>query len=40
MWGDEGNFDVRDLGNNTTMLIFDDEDDPKRILMQGTLVLR
>ena len=40
MWGDGGNFDVRDLGNNTTMLIFDDEDDPKRILMQGTLVLR
>ena len=35
MWRDGGNFDVRDLGNNTAMLIFDDEDDPKWILMQG-----
>ena len=35
MWMDGGNFDVRDLGNNTAMLIFDDEDDPKWILMQG-----
>ena len=35
MWRDGGNFDVRDLGNNIAMLIFDDEDDPKWILMQG-----
>nr|POF20811.1 hypothetical protein CFP56_14325 [Quercus suber] len=35
MWRDGGNFDVCDLGNNIAMLIFDDEDDPKRILMQG-----
>ena len=35
MWRDGGNFDVRDLGNNTAMLIFDDEDDPKWILMRG-----
>uniref|UniRef100_A0A7N2N214 DUF4283 domain-containing protein n=1 Tax=Quercus lobata TaxID=97700 RepID=A0A7N2N214_QUELO len=35
MWRDGGNFDVRDLGNNTAILIFDDEDDPKWILMQG-----
>nr|POE92280.1 hypothetical protein CFP56_57118 [Quercus suber] len=34
MWRDGGNFDVRDLGNNTAMLIFDDEDDPQWILMQ------
>ena len=37
MWRDGGNFDVRDLGKNTSMLIFDDEDDPKRILMRKDL---
>ena len=35
MWGSRGRFDIRDLGNNIVMLLFDDEDDPKRILMQG-----
>ena len=30
-----GSFDIRNLGNNTVMLLFDNEDDPKRILMQG-----
>ena len=35
MQRDGGNFDVRDLGNDIAMLIFDDEDDPKWILMQG-----
>ena len=35
MWGFGGSFDIRDLGNNIVMLLFDDEDDPKRILMQG-----
>ena len=28
-------FDIRNLGNNIVMLLFDDEDDPKCILMQG-----
>ena len=35
MWRFGGSFDIRDLGNNTVMLSFDDEDDPKCILMQG-----
>ena len=35
MWRFGGSFDIRDLGNNTIMILFDDEADPKRILMQG-----
>ena len=35
MWRSGGNFDIRDLGNNTAMLLVDDEVDLKRILMQG-----
>ena len=35
MWRSGGSFDIRNLGNNTVMLLFDNEDDPKRILMQG-----
>ena len=35
MWRFGGIFDIRDIGNNTVMLSFDDEDDPKHILMQG-----
>ena len=33
IWGSGGSFDIRDLGNNIVMLLFDDEDDLKRILM-------
>ena len=35
MWGFGGSFDICDLGNNIVMLLFDGEDDPKHILMQG-----
>ena len=35
MWRSGGSFDIRDLGNNTIMLLFDDEDDQKCIQMQG-----
>ena len=35
MWGFGGSFDMCDLGNNIVTLLFNDEDDPKRILMQG-----
>ena len=31
MWRSWRSFDIRDLGNNTIMLLFDDEDDPKWI---------
>ena len=31
MWGSGGSFDMCDLGNNIVMLLFNDEDDPKRI---------
>ena len=33
IWRSRGSFDICDLGNNTVMLLFDDEDDPKCILM-------
>ena len=32
MWGSGGSFDIRDLGINIVMLLFDDEDDLKRVL--------
>nr|POE80686.1 hypothetical protein CFP56_18884 [Quercus suber] len=35
MWRSGGSFDVRDLKNNMAMISFEDEDDPKRIIMQG-----
>ena len=35
MWGSRCSFDICDLGNNIVLLLFDDEDDPNRILMQG-----
>ena len=35
MWRSGRSFDIRNLGNNIVMLLFNDEDDPKRILMQG-----
>ena len=35
IWRSGGSFDIRDLGNNIVMILFDDEDDPKHILMQG-----
>ena len=35
MWRSARSFDIRDRGNNIVMLLFNDEDDPKRILMQG-----
>ena len=35
MWRPRRSFDIRDLGNNTTMILFDDGDDPKCILLQG-----
>ena len=35
MWRSRRSFDIRDLGNNIVMLLFNDEDDPRRILMQG-----
>ena len=35
MWRSRGSFDIHDLGNNTIMVLFDDEDDAKRILMRG-----
>ena len=31
MWGSGGSFDIRDLGNNIVMLLFDDEDGLKHI---------
>ena len=31
MWGSGRSFDIRDLGNNIVMLLFDDEDDLKCI---------
>nr|XP_023873707.1 ankyrin repeat-containing protein ITN1-like [Quercus suber] len=30
LWRSRGTFDIRDLGNNIVMLLFDDEDDPNR----------
>ena len=33
IWRSGRSFDIRNLGNNIVMLLFDDEDDPKRILM-------
>ena len=33
MWRSGGSFDIRDLGINTIMILFDDEDDPEHILM-------
>ena len=35
MWRSGRSFDICDLGNNVVMPLFDDEDDPNRILMQG-----
>ena len=35
MWKSGRSFDICDLGNHIVMLLFDDKDDPKRILMQG-----
>ena len=35
MWRFGRSFDIHDLGNNIVMLLFNDEDDPKCILMQG-----
>ena len=35
MWGSRCSFDICDLGNNIVLLLFDDEDDPKRMLMRG-----
>ena len=35
MWRSGGSFDIRDPGNNTVMLLFDDENDLKCIQMQG-----
>ena len=35
MWKSERSFGICDLGNHIVMLLFDDEDDPKRILIQG-----
>ena len=35
MWGSRSRFDIRNLGINIVMLLFDDEDDPKRVLMRG-----
>ena len=35
MWRSGRSFDIYDLGNNIVMLLFDDQDDPKRISMQG-----
>ena len=34
-WMSRRSFDIHNLGNNIVMLLFNDEDDPKRILMQG-----
>ena len=31
MWGSRGSYDIRDLGNNIVMLLFDDEDGLKHI---------
>nr|POE54607.1 hypothetical protein CFP56_53179 [Quercus suber] len=35
MWKTNNSFDVRDLGSNKAMILFDDEDDLDRILMRG-----
>ena len=36
MWLSAKNFEVRDLGSNTVLLIFEDEADTQRILAQGS----
>lgn len=35
MWRSGGSFEVQDLGNNMAVISFEDEYDPKRIIMQG-----
>ena len=35
MWKTEKSFNIRDLGSNTAMILFDDEDDLDHILMRG-----
>ena len=35
MWRSDGAFEIRDLGSNTALLLFDDEADVNLILMQG-----
>ena len=35
MWRSRGSFDIHNLGNNTIMLLFDDEDDLMCIKMQA-----
>lgn len=35
MWRAGGSFEVRDLGDNTVLIFFEDEADVARILMQG-----
>ena len=35
MWRAGGSFEVRDLGDNTVLILFEDEADVVRILMQG-----
>lgn len=35
MWRSGGAFEIRDLGSNTALLLFDDEENVNRLLMQG-----
>ena len=35
MWRSSGAFEIRELGSNTALLLFDDEADVQRILLQG-----
>ena len=35
MWRSGGNFEIRELGANTVLLLFDDETNVNRILLQG-----
>lgn len=35
MWRSGGAFEIRDLGSNTALLLFDDEENVNRLLKQG-----
>ena len=35
MWRSVRTLEVRDLGSNTVLIIFDDETDPQKLLVQG-----
>lgn len=35
MWSSGGSFEIRDLGANTDLLLFDEKADVNRIIMQG-----